>query len=106
VIPDPSPPFEFQPSEYIKERFRALLEVAAHRGVLSEAASALTEVTRLLIQSPRDWGDPIRHYRGAHLTEYRGLHWNLRCRYAVHDRVPIVFLTDVTPLEENPLFGA
>jgi hypothetical protein len=72
---------------------------------VNEAVKALTEVTRFLIQSPRSWGDPVRHYRGAELTEYRGQHWNLRCRYAVHDRVPIVFLTDITPLEENPLFG-
>jgi len=47
----------------------------------------------------------MRRYRHAQLTEYRGLHWILLCRYAVHDRVPIVFLTDITPLEENPLFG-
>jgi hypothetical protein len=40
-----------------------------------------------------------------HLTEYHGRHWNLRCKYAVHDRIPIVFLLEITVLEGNPVFG-
>jgi hypothetical protein len=66
---------------------------------------ALTEITRRLVNEPRKWGDPIRHRSNAKLTEYRGLHWNLVCLYGVRDRVPIVFLTEIIPLEDSPLFG-
>ena len=104
MIPDPWPPFEFEPSEAIRERLEALLNLAAARGVLGEAADALTEIIRLLVHEPRRWGDPMRGYRHALLTQYRGVHWNVRCQYAVHDRVPIVFLTEITPLPGCPLF--
>ena len=105
MIPDPSPPFEFEPSGAIRERFEQLLVAAEARGVLAEAGEAPAEIVRRLVRRPRRWGDPIRHPAHAQLTQYRGVHWNLACYYAVHDRVPIVFLTDITPLEESPLFG-
>jgi hypothetical protein len=105
MIPDPSPPFEFEPSRAILDRIEALLSAAQVRGVFSEAADAISEITRLLVGEPREWGDPIRKWPHAHLTEYRGIYWNLRCRYGVHDRVPIVFLTEIVPLERCPLFG-
>jgi hypothetical protein len=105
VIPDPSPPFEFEPSGAIRERIERLLVAADAQGVLAEAGEALVQIVRRLVHRPRRWGDPIRNLAHAHLTQYRGVHWNLACYYAVHNRVPIVFLTDITPLEESPLFG-
>ena len=58
-----------------------------------------------LTQEPREWGDPIRHYHGLKLMQYRGQHWNFQCMYSVHDRVPIVFLNQIILLPRNPLFG-
>lgn len=55
--------------------------------------------------APRDWGDPVRQYRKPQLTEYRAQHWKLQFRYTVHDRIPIVFLLEITPLPDSPLFG-
>jgi hypothetical protein len=105
VIPDPSPPFEFELSGAMRERLEHLLAGAAERGVLQDAATALAEILRRLANTPRKWGDPIQNLRHANLTVYRGMHWELRCQYAVHNRVPIVFLTEILPLERNPLFG-
>ncbi len=105
MIPDPSPPFEFEPSQEIRERVRALVDRASEQGLRDEAIVAFAEIHRFLTMKPRKWGDPVRYLRNAKLTEFRGIHWNLLCRYAVHDRVPIVFLIEITPLEESPLFG-
>ncbi len=105
MIPDPSPPFEFEPSGAIRDRIALLLTEAAKRGVLDEAAAALHEIVRRLVSSPRDWGDPFRNLRHSKITMFHGFHWDLRCRYGVHDRVPIVFLSRITPLPKNPLFG-
>jgi hypothetical protein len=105
MIPDLSPPFEFQPSRAITDRIRELLTAAQRQGLLAEAADAIAEIGRRLVNEPRKWGDPVRQHVKAKLTEYRGLHWNLVCVYGVHDRVPIVFLTSIEPLEESPLFG-
>lgn len=105
MIPDPAPPFEFEPSAAMKERMRRMVERAAELGARDQVVRALTEVVRRLIQTPRSWGDPVRNYRHAQLTEYRAQYDQLRCIYAVHDRVPIVFLSALTPLEGHPLFG-
>ena len=82
-----------------------MLDRAKTLGIASKIELAIAEVLHRLTQAPRDWGDPLRNYRHAHTVEYRGLHKNFRCTYSVHDRVPIVFMTELTPLEGNPLFG-
>ena len=83
----------------------SLLTLAADCGVFDEALQAITEIIRRLVHEPRKWGDPVRIHKRAQLMEYRGLHWNLRCKYAVHERIPIVFLTEIVVLKGNPLFG-
>jgi hypothetical protein len=105
MIPDPSPPFEFEPPQAIRERIDSLVGLAATVGQRREAILAFAAIFRFLTIEPRSRGDPVRNYPDAKLTEYIGYHWHLRCRYAVHDRVPIVFLSEVTVLEGNPLFG-
>jgi len=105
MIPDPSPPYEFEPSEAMRERIRNLIDRAGKLGHRAAAIQAFAKIFDYLTRAPRDWGDPIRKYKKMKLTEYHGRHWNLRCVYSVHDRVPIVFLTKVIPLPGNPLFG-
>jgi hypothetical protein len=105
MIPDPSPPFEFQPSGAMRERMRRMIERAIELGVGDQVVDALTEITRRLVMSPRSWGDPLRNFRHAKTVEYRGQYEKFRCIYSVHDRVPIVFMTELVPLEGNPLYG-
>ncbi|MBO0698595.1 MAG: hypothetical protein J2P46_09385 [Zavarzinella sp.] len=82
-----------------------MVERATQLGARDEIVRALTEITAFLVQSPRSWGDPIRNFRHARTVQYRGQHKDFRCTYSVHDRIPIVFMTELTPLEGNPLYG-
>ena len=70
-----------------------------------ESAEVFPAILDRLRQGPREWGDPIRDYRHARRTEFHASHWKVRFEYAVHARVPIVFLLDFWPLEGDPLFG-
>jgi hypothetical protein len=105
VIPDPSPPFECDLPPALTDRIRSWHELAARLGRGPEVARAFAHMIQRLRTDPREWGDPVRDYRHAQLTEYHASHWKFRCKYAVHARVPIVFLLDLWPLECNPLFG-
>lgn len=44
MIPDPSPPFEFEPSGLIRERIRTLIERATALGLRAEAMRAFLRV--------------------------------------------------------------
>ena len=105
MIPDPAPPFEFDTSGLIRERIRRMLHRAADMGVAPEVERTIAEILTLLIQKPREWGDPLRDYRHARFTEYRGQHRHLQCTYVVHQRIPTVVLTHIVTLEGNPLHG-
>jgi hypothetical protein len=105
VIPDPSPPFELGASGAIRERMQRMVGRAAALGVQSAVAQAFGEILERLVSRPREWGDPLRHFRNAQTTQYAGHHRKFRCVYSVHDRVPIVFLTDIYPMPGNPLYG-
>jgi hypothetical protein len=89
----------------MKERMRRLLDRADARGVRPAIATALREIVDLLVNKPREWGDPLRHFRHAQTTQYAGHHRRFRCIYSVHNRVPIVFLTGIHPMPGNPLYG-
>lgn len=53
--------------------------------------------------NPREWGDPVRYYRGARLTAYSRLHDESHVLYAVHDTEPFVWLLHVRPVLNHPL---
>jgi hypothetical protein len=89
----------------MKERMRRMLERAVRLNVRDEVIRGLTEVIQLLRQSPKSWGDPLRHLHYAQLTEYRGQHRNFQAVYSVHDRIPIVFLVKLRTLQGNPIHG-
>lgn len=105
MIPDPAPPYELDAPGAFTARVRKILERAKAKGVSDEIERAIAEILSLLIQGPREWGDPIRNYRHAQLTEFHGRHRHFLCVYAVHDRIPTVFATQLIVQEGNPLFG-
>ena len=82
-----------------------MLDRAAGRGIGPEVQLAVATIFNQLINDPRKWGDPIRNYRHAQLIEYHGRHGGFLAAYAVHERVPIVFLNQLIPQEGHPLFG-
>jgi hypothetical protein len=105
VIPDPAPPFELDTSGVIRERIRRMLNRATALGIAPEVERTIAEIVNLLIQKPREWGDPLRDYRHAKFTEYRGRHRHFQCIYVVHQRIPSVILTQIITLPGNPLHG-
>jgi len=105
IIPDPSPPFELGVSQSLQERARRMIEKAGALGVARDTEVAIAEILHRLVIRPRSWGDPLMNLRHLNAVQYRGLHKDFRCIYSVHERIPIVFMTELTPLEGNPLFG-
>jgi hypothetical protein len=105
MIPDPAPPYELGTSGNLRDRVQRMLDRAAALGIQPQISQAIAEILDRLTEAPRQWGDLLRNYRHAHTVEYRGLHKNFRCIYSVHERIPIVFMTELTPLEGNPLYG-
>ena len=105
MIPDPAPPYELGVSGMLRERIQRMLDRAAARGVGPEARQAVAGIIHRLVNEPRKWGDPVRNHRKAKLVEYNGRHGGFLAIYSVHERVPIVFLTQLVPQAGHPLFG-
>jgi hypothetical protein len=82
-----------------------MLDRAGEIGRRPEIERSIAFIVDRLVRDPRGWGDPVRDLRHAKLTEYHGRHDNFLAVYAVHERVPMVFLSQLTPLEGNPLYG-
>jgi hypothetical protein len=92
-------------SGVLTERIRRIFERAEARGVGLPIRRSVAEIFKRLIQKPREWGDPIRNLQHARLVEYHGRHGDFLAIYAVHDRIPMVFLNQLIPLPRNPLYG-
>jgi hypothetical protein len=105
MIPDPAPPYEFDMSGELKERIRRMLMRAAQLGIGQDVAIAFREVIDVVTNRPRDWGDPLRHYRASQMMYFRGLNRGFASVYSVHDRIPMSFLYDITPILGHPLYG-
>jgi hypothetical protein len=82
-----------------------MLDRAHALGIGPEVERSIAFIVDRIITDPRGWGDPVRNFRYAHLVEYHGRHADFLAVYAVHDRIPIVFLSQVSPLPGNRLFG-
>ncbi|HJZ89718.1 MAG TPA: hypothetical protein VKE40_02525, partial [Gemmataceae bacterium] len=50
------------------------IDQATALGRRAEAIQAFAQIFEFLTQEPRDWGDPIRHYRVE--IDPHGRHWN------------------------------
>jgi len=79
LIPDPAPPYELDASAIFTARVRKMLDRAEALGIGEQIKRGIAEIFALLIHSPREWGDPVRDYRHAELTEFHGRHRNFLC---------------------------
>ena len=105
MIPDPAPPYEFGCSAALAERIQRMIDVALAHGFGPDLEYSIAFIVDQLINDHRGWGDPVRRLQHAKLIEYHGRFENLLAIYAVHDRIPIVFLSALTPMPDHPLFG-
>ena len=76
-----------------------------------ELQELLRAVVRLIVETlrtrPREWGDPVRNYRGLNATGYKQaiLPAGLWVEYAVHNTDPLVWVSKVVVLEDSPFAG-
>jgi hypothetical protein len=88
----------------VHEKLRDWAVIAVRIGMREAFVVALAELDARLRTDPESWGDPVRDYRGLHLTQYYHYGRILTVDYAVHiDGTPVfvidVHLTPGTPLD-------
>jgi hypothetical protein len=69
--------------------------IAVRIGMRDQFVAALAEMDQRLRTDPEAWGDPVRDYRGLHLTQYFRYGPLLIVDYAVHIDGTPVFVLDV-----------
>ena len=86
------------------ERLTARAESLDLRDWLNAVYRQIIETLRA---SPREWGDPIRNYRGLNATGYKRaiLSAGLWVEYAVHNTDALVWISKVIVLEDSPFAG-
>jgi hypothetical protein len=90
----------------VGEKLRVWAGVAVLIGLQAEFTAALAEMDERLRTDPEAWGDPLRDYRGLHLTAYRRYGPVLIVNYAVHIDGTPVFVLDVQLTPDSPLYYA
>jgi hypothetical protein len=63
----------------------------------------LDQATRLLANSPLDWGDPLSDYRHLNLRLYRGSYGWLIVNYAVDEARRVVYIRSIQPYPGSAL---
>jgi hypothetical protein len=106
MTPSSYGPFQLELTANQRLRIRQLIDLARSAGIGPSFIADLTAIVANLIDRPRDWGDPLHGLRSLDLTMFRGIHAKIAVTFAVHDRLPIVFLREITPILDHPLGGA
>lgn len=97
-------PFSF--AHVVREKLQAWAPIAARLGLWDEFTEAVREMDDRLRSDPEAWGDPVRDYRGLHLTQYYRYGPLLTVDYAVHVDGTPVFVLNVEPTPGTPLYRA
>jgi hypothetical protein len=103
MIPDPAPPFDVKLVGTAHRDILDLMARAGPRGLRLVVEQLLAQINAELHQRPRGWGDPIRNHPALEAVQYRGRAGFLLAYYSVHDRLPWVYLSKVTPPKGHPL---
>ena len=103
MIPDPSPPFDFEIAKIARDDIIGILKRAGQLGIQDEIGGMLLGMENELRMRPRDWGDPIRLLRRLNVLQYRRMIRPLIVNYAVHERKPYVVLNRVEVIPGDPL---
>ena len=87
-------------------KLRAWGEVATRIGLRDAFEAAVRDMYDRLRADPESWGDPVRDYRGLHLAQYYHYGPLLFVDYAVHIDGTPVFVLDIEPTPDTPLYRA
>jgi hypothetical protein len=99
-------PFQLELTANQRTRIRQLINQARSAGIGPSFIADLTAIVANLIDRPRDWGDPLHDLHSLDLTMFRGIHAKIAVTFAIHNRLPIVFLREIIPILDHPLAGA
>lgn len=92
------PRFRVSMLEFAKEQLRDIAEAAAGSDSDSEVAAALRKMLRRLERDPREYGEPLFHYRESKMTVRCAALVPLYIVYGVHDEQPVVVIRRVVAL--------
>jgi hypothetical protein len=87
-------------------KLQAWGQLANQLGLGSDFRESLKEMDARLQTEPESWGDPQRDMRHMHLTVYHRYGPILIVKYAVHIDGSPVFVLDVQPTPDTPLYYA
>ena len=77
---------------------------ASERGLRPLLREVVHQMIERLETEPRDWCDPYNNYHSLNAVGYGRtiVEAGIRVGYAVHDTVPVVWITSVIPLVDSP----
>lgn len=88
---------QFLSTPLAKEQIRYLRNVADQTGTRESLHQTLKSIESALLNSPKDWGDPVQNLTGLKMVVYRRVFAQLVVVYAVHDHEPLVWLRSIEP---------
>jgi len=105
--PAPRPgPFTVRLTEPARVEVTRLLRRARRWGMEARLTAALAAIEQILIARPTAWGEERRRYPAAKLVGHHQIHDQLHLLYVVHDEVPLVRVSHLTPVLGHPLLDA
>ena len=104
MVPEPSPPFEISVRGEVTDYMRALLGRAAAAGIHASVSKEITVINDRLLGDPRNFGEITHDLRILQLENFLATQNGIRVVFAVHKRIPIVFVNNVRLLPSHPLY--
>ena len=92
------PRFRVSLLEFANAQLREIADSAAESGSDLAVATALRKMLRRLERDPREFGEPLFHYREAEMTVRCAAEVPLYIVYGVHDVQPVVVIRRVAAL--------
>jgi hypothetical protein len=103
MTPSSYGPFDIELSTAQREKIARLNRRAIGMGLGPAFVDDLRSIFERLQKSPREWGDPLFHFKELKMIMYRGIHAKISVTYGVHDRLPLVFVSRIDLILNHPL---
>lgn len=104
MLPDPSPPFDVDFNGRALEQVRGILQRAVIADTDDDLRRSLGAIVQALRKDPRGFGEILHDLRVLQLENFLATENGIRVVFAVHKRIPIVFVNDVRLLPSHPLY--
>ncbi len=95
------PRFRVGMLELAKQQLRDVAKSLAEDGSESDVAAAFRKMLRRLERDPREYGEPLFHYRKLKMTVRCAAAMPLYVVYGVHDEQPVVVIRRIAALSTD-----